>query len=274
MMDMKSSYADVNESRLYYEISGSGDPIVLIHGGYCDLRIWDGQIQAFSAKHKLIRYDLRGYGKSALPEPNKSYKHHDDLKALLEHLDLPEAHICGHSFGSAVAADFALAYPELCKSLISEGPWVFGYSSPSAKALISFISKVDSVFKEKGKKAALVYFHADEDPTIRFHYNDQNLVNRLIEIGLDYSFWHHLHEDPVEVFHPIAIEQLDKISKPTLIITSNNDVEPCREIAVLMEQKIRNSTKVVIMDAGHDIGLNKPIEFNKAVLDFLSSLSL
>ncbi len=78
----------------------------------------------------------------------------------------------------------------------------------------------------------------------------------------------------MKAFHPLAIEQLDKISKPTLIITSNNDVEPSKEIAVLMEQKIHNSKKVVIMDAGHDIGMNKPSEFNKVVLDFLSSVSL
>jgi len=263
MSSVGSGYADVNGTRLYYEISGFGEPIVLIHGGYCDLRVWDDQIQDFSERHKLIRYDLRGHGKSALPTPNESYKHHEDLKALLEHLGIPEAHICGHSFGSGIAVDFALSYPEMCKSLISGGPIVFGYSSSSMEALSSFVNKVDSMFKEKGKKAATDYFYAG------FYYKDQNVLDRLKEITLDYSFWHALHEDPMEVVHPLAIEQIESISKPTLIITSDNDVEPCREIAVLMEKRIRNSKRVVIADAGHDFNLEKPFEFNRIVLDFI-----
>ena len=79
MSSVDSDNAEVNGTRLYYEIFGFGEPIVLIHGGYCDLRVWDDQVQDFSERHKLIRYDLRGHGKSALPTPNKSYKHHEDL---------------------------------------------------------------------------------------------------------------------------------------------------------------------------------------------------
>ena len=265
-MEVDSGYAEVKSTRLYYEISGSGDPIVLIHGGYCDLRLWDDQVQDFSAKHKLIRYDLRGYGKSALPEPNKSYKHHEDLKALLEHLRIPEAHICGHSFGSAIAVDFALSYPEMCESLISCGPYVFGYSSPSGEELGAFIREVGSTFREKGKEAAVDHFYS------YFHYDSQDVLKRVKGIALDYSFWHTLHDDPMVAVRPLAAKQLDKISIPTLIITSDNDVEVCKEIAVLMEQKIPNSRKVVITDSGHDMNMEKPSEFNKKLLDFIESL--
>ena len=140
-MGVKSGYLEVNKTRLYYEISGSGDPIVFIHGGFCDLRVWDDQFHTFTRDYKAIRYDLRGYGKSTLPILKEGYKHQDDLKALLVYLGIPKAHICGQSLGGAIAVDFVLSYPEMCKSLIVLGPWIFGYRSPSTKELLSRFDK-------------------------------------------------------------------------------------------------------------------------------------
>ena len=94
-------------------------------------------------------------------------------------------------------------------------------------------------------------------------------IARVKELASDYSFWHYQNEDPVSSVDPPAIEQIDKITIPTLIITADNDLEPCKEVADLLEQKIPNSQKVMIADAGHDININKPSEFNNIVLDFI-----
>ena len=67
MGSMKSGYAEVNGTRLYYELAGEGDPIVLIHGFTLDTRMWDDQFNEFASNHRVLRYDLRGYGKSAKP---------------------------------------------------------------------------------------------------------------------------------------------------------------------------------------------------------------
>jgi pimeloyl-ACP methyl ester carboxylesterase len=266
-MGVRSGYIELNKTTLYYEISGSGHPIVFIHGGFCDGRIWDDQFHIFAVDHKDIRYDLRGYGKSALPIQKEHYKHHEDLKALLDHLGIPKAHICGQSLGGAIAVDFVLSYPEMCSSLIVLGPWIFGYHSPSSKELLSRMDKTSLIFREKGKMAAIEHFY--NDPIMMKTYKDPNIVLRVKELASDYSFWHFENEDPVSSVDPPAIEQIGKINIPTMIITADNDLEPCKEIADLLALEIPNSQKVIIKDAGHDINVNKPSDFNKIVLDFI-----
>jgi len=264
----KYGYAEVNGTKLYYELAGSGDAIVFIHGGYCDLRGWDDQVDAFAKHYKVLRYDLRGYGKSAVPIPNQRYTHHDDLKSLFEYLGISKAHLCGASFGSAIAVDFALSYPEMCLSLIPVGPYAFGYRSPSTEKLSSILGRIDSVFVKQGKTAAINYIC--ENP---FFQMEPHTAKHCKEIGYEYSFWHHQNEDPADYVFPRAMKQIDKINLPTLIITANNDIEVCQEIADVMAQKIPGSQKIIIADGGHDINMNKPAEFNKTVLNFLDTMN-
>ena len=96
-IDIETGLAEVNSTQLYYEVAGTGTPIVLIHGHGGDRRHWDDQFEAFAKNHKVIRYDVRGFGKSAKPVLEQSYSNHDDLKALLQHLGISKAHICGFS---------------------------------------------------------------------------------------------------------------------------------------------------------------------------------
>lgn len=77
-MNVESGYAEVNGTRLYYEIAGEEEPIVLIHGNGGDCRHWDNQFIPFSQNHRVLRYDIRGFGKSSNPTEGKQYSHHDD----------------------------------------------------------------------------------------------------------------------------------------------------------------------------------------------------
>ncbi len=106
-MQIDQGFADVNGAHLYYEIAGSGQPLVPIHGHTLDTRMWDDQFELFSQQFQVIRYDMRGYGKS-VPQSHDSYAPADDLMALLKHLGLSHAHILGLSRGGGVAIDFAL----------------------------------------------------------------------------------------------------------------------------------------------------------------------
>jgi len=97
-MDKVGDYAEVNGTRLYYEVAGSGQALVLIHGFSTDCRQWKDQIEFFKSDYKVICYDMRGFGKSTVPS-GMNYSHAEDLRALLDHLDIEKAHILGHSFG-------------------------------------------------------------------------------------------------------------------------------------------------------------------------------
>jgi pimeloyl-ACP methyl ester carboxylesterase len=220
--------------------------------------------------HKVIRYDLRGFGKSAMPVVGESYRHQDDLKALLEFLDVPRAHICGLSLGSAIAADFVLTYPEMSISFIPVGPWLFEYDSPSVVAVNEFFGQIAAVAVESGPKAATDFWA--EAPFFQHEAMQNEMFQQFADIGYDYSYWHFLNPDPMVLLDPLAVEQLEKINVPTLIVTSEYDLEPCIEIADLMEKKIANAQKIVVPQAGHGMNAEKPEEFNKAVLEFLGQV--
>ena len=126
-LEPENGYAEVNGTKLYYEVGGSGEPIVFVHGNFGDIRHWDFQMEAFPEKFKVLRYDVRGYGNSSVPDTATSYRDCDDLSALMDYLEIEKAHICGLSMGSRIAIDFALAYPDRCLSLIPIGPWPGGW---------------------------------------------------------------------------------------------------------------------------------------------------
>jgi pimeloyl-ACP methyl ester carboxylesterase len=116
-----SGYAEVNGTKLFYETAGNGEVIVFVHGSFGDRRHWDLQFFELSKKFKVVRFDLRGFGRSANPDSITVYRDADDLSALMDHLKISKANICGLSSGSFVVIDFALAYPEKCISLIPVG---------------------------------------------------------------------------------------------------------------------------------------------------------
>ena len=267
-MKVSSGYADVNGTRLYYELAGEGDPIVLIHGNFGDCRHWDDQFSALAECCTVLRYDCRGFGKSSMPVEGEPYSSYNDLKALMSHLVMQEAHICGVSMGCGIAVDFVLMYPNMSRSLIAVGPWANGYTSPIAEELFSEVRKIPRTLKEKGPEEAL-------DHVWDYIFTQKLGCKgdfRLREIGKDYSFWRYYNEDPIISLKPSAAHQLGKIRIPTLIVTAQNDVPACIEIADLMERDIPNSQKVVFKNASHLMNIDKPDEFNKLVLDFIGGL--
>ena len=253
---------------MYYEINGEGDPIVLLHGNFGDCRHWDDQFKDFAESHKVLRYDFRGFGKSSMPVEGKPYAHYIDLKALMDHLGIVKAHICGFSSGCAIAVSFVLAYPEMSKSLIALGPWVVGYTSPKVEESVSKAREIPRTLKEKGPKEALDRF---------WDYVFSQTLGckgdlKLREVGKDYSFWPFYNENQTISQKPSAFHQLSKIKCPTLIITAEHDSPACIEAADLMERDIPNTQKVVFKNASHAMNIDKPEEFNKLVLDFIGDL--
>lgn len=269
--------AMVNGAILYYETAGAGTPVLFIHGNFGDRRHWDAQFLVFAQKHRVIRYDVRGFGRSSLPIEGQSYSHHRDAAELLRHLGISSAHIIGLSMGAGIAADFVLAHPEMSRSLVSVGPWLIGFDSPAARKLFDQFKAAASAFHQDGKAAALKGFlngllgDSLRDPMVR---------RKLHEIGNDYSFWHLTHADPGETqvsaetgkSGKLAANRTGDIRVPILIVTAENDAPACREIADLLERTVAGARKVVIPKTGHIINMERPDEFNQITLDFLADV--
>lgn len=205
-----TGYAEVNGTKLYYEIAGTGQPIVLIHGSFGDRRHWDFQFYEFAKKYKVIRYDVRGYGKSALPNPDKAYTDAEDLNALLDFLKIEKAHLCGLSMGSIIAVDFVLTYPRKCSSVILIGPRVAGdgsaeYRTANAESVSAFISKVVMIIKNKSVKEGTDSLWTGNNPLSNAVVSPRTR-EALLKMGYEYSWWRYLVPNKRQQRFPKAIE--------------------------------------------------------------------
>jgi pimeloyl-ACP methyl ester carboxylesterase len=128
-----TGFAEVNGTKLYYEQLGKGRTIVFVHGGLVDSRVWDDQFKEFAKRYRVIRYDLRGFGKSA--EPSGPFSPIEDLHSLLAFLKVERATVVGGSLGGMIAADFALEYPQTIEALVLVGSGLRGDKRPPDKQM-------------------------------------------------------------------------------------------------------------------------------------------
>lgn len=120
-----SGRIELNGVSLYVQSVGEGPTVVLLHGMPLDHRMWDETVRVLHRRYRVIRYDLRGAGRSGDGEGR--FEHHDDLRALLEALEVDRASIVGISVGGKIAIDYALRYPDTVRSLVLINPGVSGY---------------------------------------------------------------------------------------------------------------------------------------------------
>ena len=261
-MKTDQGFADVNGTRLYYEVAGSGHPLVLIHGFTLDTRMWDDQFETFAQDYRVLRYDARGFGKSALPTTDP-YTHQDDLRALMTHLGIDHAHIIGLSMGGGIAIDFAVTYPEATDTLIPVDALLPGYQwqgeRSSATARVAAIQEGLAAAKEVWLNCAL-FVPAAENPAV---------AARLHQIVDEYSGWHFLNADPASLPETPAIDRIDGLTMPTLIILGERDMPDFHGMADIMAARIAGAKKVVIPRVGHMANMENPEQFNTCVLEFL-----
>ena len=148
---MAEDMVSIDGGRLHYRRQGHGDTVVLVHGFGLDQRVWEPQWSALAAHFDVIAYDLRGFGRSTLPD-SAPYAHHEDLRALLDALGVERTHLVGHSLGGGVAASFAVAYPQRTGRVLLSAPLLRGYQGLGA--LMALLKRVWQIAGEDGLAAA------------------------------------------------------------------------------------------------------------------------
>ena len=124
-METESSFAAIRNGNMYFEIAGTGKPLLLLHSGIADRRMWAGQRGEFSRHFQVIVPDFRGYGKSPVPEG--SFRYCEDIQALVQHLGFASVNTAGCSLGGKVAIEMAIAYPKMTDRLVLIAPGMPGY---------------------------------------------------------------------------------------------------------------------------------------------------
>ncbi len=263
---VKKELRNVNGASLYYEVKGKGFPLVLISGGgLMDSRAWDEQFETFSKHYKVIRYDIRGIGKSARPQ--QSFSHSQDLHALLKSLKVRKAHVIGLSFGGGIALDFALDHPDMVDHMILAASGTStdakGESNLQGLAWLSSIAKKDGIAKMVQLVSETSTFISKDNLAAQEKIRQNYLDNRDI-FESDFplvSFW-----QPTK---PAAADRLGEVRGPVLILIAENDIPAYKEITDKLAKGLASARKIVIPGAAHAINLDKPKEFDDAVLEFL-----
>jgi len=276
MHAVDSGYAEVNGTKLYYEVAGTGVPLVFIHGSFGDRRHWDFQFKELSKKYKVVRYDLRGFGRSALPDTAKVYRDADDLNALMIFLGINKAHICGLSSGSFVVFDFAFSYPDKCISLIPIGPRIAGdelneYKTPATDSLRAAVTRTVDVLKSKGKKEAADYLWKGNN-CLSKSIRSPAARDALLKMGYEYTWWRYLHVNKKEYAFPAAINKVNEIKISTLVVTAEYDLEKCKEVAQLIAKNVPHAKLISLKEAGHIMNMDQPAKFNKIISEFIDKL--
>ena len=256
----------LNGARIHYERSGSGFPLLLIHAGIADSRMWEPQVRAWANHFDMIRPDLRGFGDSELPPATYSIRL--DLIGLLDHLGVDRVHVIGCSMGGTVAVDLAVAHPERVDRLVLVAGGISGSNLGEADAaLFTDIEAADKAGDLDAVNRAEVRLWVDgprraegsAPAAVRDLVLDMN--GRALK-----SNWASAEH---QALNPPAISRLEDIKAPTLVIVGDEDLPHASANADVITSKVPGARRAVIKDAAHLPNLEHPEEFNRIVFDFL-----
>jgi 3-oxoadipate enol-lactonase len=251
----------INNIEMYYEITGQGEPFLLIHGLGSSTRDWEDMIP-FLSDFQIITIDLRGHGRSSKPKgPYSAKMFANDIISLLKKLEISSAHILGISLGGGIALQIAVDYPEFVKTLIVIN------STAEARA-DSFKMKMEA-FKRKLIVRLVGMRKMGEvlAPKLFIKPEQEEQRTKLIERWAENDKKAYIASFGAILGWSVK-KDLPNIKCPTLIIGSDEDYSPSevkREYTAL----IPNAKFVEIEDARHAVTVEKPEELSNIVLDFL-----
>ena len=249
---------------LDYEAAGDGDPVVFLHGFGLDAAMWDPQWSAFSAGHRAIRYDLRGYGASSAPVG--PYSHVDDFLALTEFLRARPAHLVGLSMGGRYALRIAVQNPEAVRSLTLADTALDGHAW-SPQWLQRWQEIAQAARRDDLVGARRLWLH---HPLFEPARRQPAVATALGTMVAGYSGWHWRERDPDPTPAPPTVEVLAKITVPTLMIVGELDLPDFQIIAQRIAADMPHVSLRTLANAGHMANLEAPREFNELVLEHLS----
>ncbi len=243
---------------IYYESQGDGPAIVFAHGLGGNHASWFQQIPVFSRSYRVVTFDHRGFGRSADPESKGRAGFVDDLKELLDELEIDEACLVGQSMGGGTVVGFAGRYPERVSALVVSDS-LFGVELPDilqtrfdeARAKADGLDQLERVlgaaFRESEPEKTCLYqalasFNATKRKNLR-------------------GEWERLHSP----------EELHKLGVPILFVVGEHDMLVPRELVHELSSMVSGSFAVEISVAGHSPYFEKPTEFNDSVLSFLQA---
>ncbi|HEX6644722.1 MAG TPA: alpha/beta fold hydrolase [Gemmatimonadales bacterium] len=251
---------------IHYEVAGSGEPVVLIHGGFGDMRMWDGQFDVLAREYRVLRYDHRGFGRS--PAPDTAYSPVRDLVALLDRLGMDDAHLVGNSLGGALAITFALLHPERTRSVtvVASGADGFRYPQSDIDAITEVITLVRSGRREEALEKWLA------NPMVAVATNQAGVKEKVERMVRENAGIWTMAAWPQQPLTPPASRRLGQLRDPVLVVIGDRDSRSVRMFADSTAAMIAGAERAVMTGTDHLPHMEKPEEFNRLLIEFLTSV--
>ncbi|NGZ77069.1 alpha/beta fold hydrolase [Saccharibacillus alkalitolerans] len=256
----------IGSTNFNVSVQGQGSPLILLHGAYCNLGVWDEHVELLSRSFTVIRYDQRGYGRSDAVK--HAFSHYLDLKAILDYFGLRRASIIGSCSGGAVALDFALAYPEYVEQLILIAPSLNGMLPP-LRLMTERVRDVWRVRREGIERGAAAF--------VRSRYwryavpRDRRARARLKEMYLANGVHYRSRLSMQRPLLPLARKRLREIECPVLIVEGEWDAAFNRKAGRYLHNQIMHSSLIRMEGCGHYPHLEQPLEFSAIAISALKS---
>jgi pimeloyl-ACP methyl ester carboxylesterase len=269
---VESGVIEYDGGALAWESAGEGPDVVFLHPGLWDGRTWDEQFGVFSRIYRVLRFDFRGYGRSSRPEPGKPYSHVDDLAAVMDAASVERAALVGCSMGGSTAIDFALVHPSRVSALVLAASGLNAFDdrlTPQEEAELELLhapvaEAMEAGDMERAERARLRIWAplGTEDEAGR----------RIREIAFDNIHEMTMDESGRRDISPPAIERLEQIKAPTLVLPADNDPLVLRRLSAILAERIPDARLVQIPETDHVVNMRRPAEFDRVVLGFLGEM--
>ena len=243
---------------LWYDESGSGPPLVLLHQGVVDSRIWEPVVPILAERHRVIRYDQRGFGRSPMPEG--PYSVADDLVSVLDATAVDRAALVGASRGGGIALTAAVEQPDRVAALV-----LLGSGLPGHRLEVDWTP--EQIARWEAADAAddwETMAELDMEAWAPMGADDE-LRTMLVENAVGSNSEHSTTDEPVA-------DRVAAITAPTLVITGGRDVPAINEIGGVLARTIPEARHAVIEEADHMIPWRAAEELSHLVLDFLAQI--
>jgi 3-oxoadipate enol-lactonase len=269
-MTATSGFLETNGARIYYEVEGEGEPVVLIHAGIANLRMWDEQVPALADAYRVIRYDTRGFGRTETEDV--AFSNRADISALLDDLGEDSAHLVGVSRAGQIALDFALEFPRRVRSLVVAAGGIGGYEAPGGDP--SVWEQPEKLWEAKDWEA-LADWETDywvngpgqatdrADARVRETVHEWILTNYRAEKA----------EGRPQPLDPPAVGRLGELRVPLLVILGTLDEPGTTASMRHLAERVSHARLETFEGAAHMLNMEQPERFNRLLREFLDEHS-
>jgi 3-oxoadipate enol-lactonase len=275
-MQPESGYLDdVNGARIYYEVMGAGDPVVLLHTGNGNTSIWDGQFEELAERFRVVRYDLRGFGRSSYPP--REFLWADDLRGVMRGLGIERAHIVGPSLGGRIALECCVLYPEMVRSLVLAAPVIRRFDWSDRVVEIRRLEDEAMMAGDFDRATELMMSSWVSGPLRSIDQLDPSVIERIrvmqrvaYEVQSAAARSAETPGTEQELDRP-AEDRLGEIAVPVLMVVGDQDQPDALAIADQLMAAIPDIRKVVFPGVGHMVTMERPREFLDLAIEHISA---